>query len=310
MATFKVSSLFSVQGQVCVITGGGSGLGEAMALALAENGASKVFILGRRQASLEKVAGKANTLMPSCLIQKAKGTIIPIVCDIMSKDALTAAASKVASQTPFINVLIGNSGMTGPVTSTGAVNGPRGHPDLATYQNTLWSTSNTEMNATADLILVSSFYTFLAFVNLLGAGNKHPDSVGSKGYMQSQFISVTSVAAMSRTENVSHIYASSKAALSHLTKMIATTFAPYGIRANSIAPGLFITEMTEGLVGNNNDLSIAGSMPKEHFPATRAGAPEDIAGAALYLVSRAGGFVDGTVLVVDGGMLSQTPGSN
>ncbi|PVH70312.1 short chain dehydrogenase/reductase family [Cadophora sp. DSE1049] len=299
MATFKVSSLFSVQGQVCVITGGGSGLGEAMALALAENGASKVFILGRRQASLEKVAGKA-----------AKGTIIPIVCDIMSKDALTAAASKVASQTPFINVLIGNSGMTGPVTSTGAVNGSRGLPDLATYQNTLWSTSNTEMNATADLILVSSFYTFLAFVNLLGAGNKHPDSVGSKGYMQSQFISVTSVAAMSRTENVSHIYASSKAALSHLTKMIATTFAPYGIRANSIAPGLFITEMTEGLVGNNNDLSIAGSMPKEHFPATRAGAPEDIAGAALYLVSRAGGFVDGTVLVVDGGMLSQTPGSN
>ncbi len=59
MATFNISNLFSVQGQVCVITGGGSGLGEAMALALAENGASKVFILGRRQASLEKVATKA-----------------------------------------------------------------------------------------------------------------------------------------------------------------------------------------------------------------------------------------------------------
>ncbi len=142
----------------------------------------------------------------------------------------------------------------GPVTSTGSVNGSQGFPDLATYQNTLWSTSNSEWNATADLILVSSFYTFLAFVNLLGAGNKHPDSVGSKGYMQSQFISVTSFAAMSRAENVSHIYASSKAALSHLTKMIATTFAPYGIRANSIAPGLFVTEMTEVRVKSNHTL--------------------------------------------------------
>ena len=59
MSALSASTLFSVNGMNFVVTGGGSGLGEMMALALDANGASKVFILGRRQASLEKVAAKA-----------------------------------------------------------------------------------------------------------------------------------------------------------------------------------------------------------------------------------------------------------
>lgn len=56
MASLNIKDLFSVKGMVFVITGGGSGLGATMAHALAANGASKVFILGRRQKSLEAVA--------------------------------------------------------------------------------------------------------------------------------------------------------------------------------------------------------------------------------------------------------------
>jgi len=63
MASFDASNLFSVKGMVYVITGGGSGLGETMALALNANGASKVFILGRREASLKKVAAQAVSLI-------------------------------------------------------------------------------------------------------------------------------------------------------------------------------------------------------------------------------------------------------
>ena len=59
MSTLQVENLFNVRGMIFVITGGGSGLGEMMALALDANGASKVFVLGSRKASLEKVAGKA-----------------------------------------------------------------------------------------------------------------------------------------------------------------------------------------------------------------------------------------------------------
>jgi len=63
MASFDASRLFSIKGMVYVITGGGSGLGETMALALNANGTSKVFILGRREASLKKVAAQAVSLI-------------------------------------------------------------------------------------------------------------------------------------------------------------------------------------------------------------------------------------------------------
>ena len=59
MANISIDKLFNVRDMVFVVTGGASGLGEIMALALDANGAKKVFVLGRRVASLEKVAGKA-----------------------------------------------------------------------------------------------------------------------------------------------------------------------------------------------------------------------------------------------------------
>lgn len=59
MADLGISDLFNVNGMIFVVTGGGSGLGEWMSLALDKNGASKVFILGRRETSLANVASKA-----------------------------------------------------------------------------------------------------------------------------------------------------------------------------------------------------------------------------------------------------------
>lgn len=64
MASIEAANLFSVKGMVFVITGGGSGIGQMMAHALDVNGASKVYILGRRQASLEKVASEAVNSSP------------------------------------------------------------------------------------------------------------------------------------------------------------------------------------------------------------------------------------------------------
>ena len=96
-----------------------------------------------------------------------------------------------------------------------------------------------------DVNVLGSFHTFLAFLNLLDAGNKHADSSGSKGWMQSQFITTSSHTGTCRSEDIGYEYHASKAALIHLTMMLATGFAKYGIRANSIALGLFMTEMTE-----------------------------------------------------------------
>ena len=106
-----------------------------------------------------------------------------------------------------------------------------------------------------DINVVGLFYTFLAFPPLLERGNARQ---GSSGYMQSQFITTTSFGGLSRAENVSHTYATSKAALLHLSKMLATSFAGYGIRVNSIATGLYITEMTEVSQFDLEDLPSGG----------------------------------------------------
>lgn len=92
--------------------------------------------------------------------------------------------------------------------------------------------------------VLGSYYTFVAFMRLLEAGNTHPDSRGKKDSIKSQYISVSSLASFSRKELVSYTYGASKAALTHMTKMLATGFASMDIRANTIAPGLYITEMT------------------------------------------------------------------
>lgn len=165
-----------------------------------------------------------------------------MVCDVSSKESLQAAASIIQDQVPFVNTVIANSGILGPATTVG----PRpAETTLSALQSQLWALSDTENTAVLDTNVVGAFNTFLAFAELLDRGNKHPDSIGSHGLVPSQFISTSSCGGFTRQENISHLYSTSKAALVHLTKMISTTFAPYGIRANSIAPGLFITEMTE-----------------------------------------------------------------
>ncbi len=116
---------------------------------------------------------------------------------------------------------------------------------LSDIQKQLWETSFEESQQVLNVNALGSFFTFVAFMKLLDAGNHHADSPGKAGLVQSQFVSTTSVAALSRAESVGHAYMASKAALLHLTKVLATGFAKYGIRSNSILPGLYITEMTE-----------------------------------------------------------------
>ncbi|KAK3063138.1 hypothetical protein LTS18_002659 [Coniosporium uncinatum] len=287
MASFDASKLFSIKGMVYVITGGGSGLGETMALALNANGASKVFILGRREASLNKVAAQAEA-----------GSIIPVVCDISSKDSLQAAVSAIGEQTPFVNVVIANGGVLGTATSFLPRSDDMTVVDLA---NQLWSTPASDQQSVMNINVLGSYNTLLAFVKLLDAGNKHPNSPKANGYLQSQFITISSAAAFIGAETVSYEYDTSKAAILHLTKMLAAQFAKFDIRVNCIAPGYFATEMTE-IMHQGKDPSAPGSMPKSMIPATRSGSKEDLAGTLLYLTSRAGSFCTGTVIAVDGGM--------
>ncbi|CAI6340548.1 unnamed protein product [Periconia digitata] len=232
MSTLDAAQLFSVKGLVAVVTGAGSGLGEIMAHALDVNGASKVFILGRREAKLKEAASKAKN-----------GTLIPVACDISSKESLEAAVSAIEKQTPFINVLVANGGFLGEVTNMA----PRpAEQTVNELQTELWNKQSfDDAGKVVSTNIAGSYFTFLAFLGLLGAGNTHADSIGKSGYLQSQFISTTSFGGLNRLEPPSYVYNASKAALNHLTKTLSSEFAKHNIRANAIAPGMFVTEMTE-----------------------------------------------------------------
>ncbi|OBT55771.1 hypothetical protein VE04_03227 [Pseudogymnoascus sp. 24MN13] len=279
MSNLDAAQLFSVKGLVAVVTGASSGLGEVMAHALDVNSATKVFILGRRESKPREVASKAKN-----------GSLILLVCDVTSKESLGAAVSTIEKQTPFINLLIANSGYLGEV--SGMVPRPAEQtPFLVNFKRSS-----------------GSYFIFLAFLGLLGAGNTHSDSIGKSGLLQSQFISTTSFGGLCRAEAPSYVYNASKAALNHLTKTLSSEYTKHSIRANAIALGTFVTEMTEAYTPEG-DISVVGSLPWQAIPATRAGTEEDIAGAVLYLASRAGAFVNGCILLPDGGMLSVRPGS-
>ena len=121
--------------------------------------------------------------------------------------------------------------------------------------------------------IAGSYFTFLAFLKLLGAGNEHPDSKW-KGLVQSQFITNSSAGGLWRGEEPAYMYNASKSALINLTKNIATAFAKYRIRANTIAPGLFLTEINENDFSRDPDPKLPGSYPASWLPATRAGDDE------------------------------------
>lgn len=95
-------------------------------------------------------------------------------------------------------------------------------------------------------------------------------------------------------------YAAAKGGLKMLTRAMAVEWAKHGIQANGIAPGYFVTELNQALVANADfNKWICG-----RTPAGRWGKPEELAGPAVFLASRASDFVNGQILAIDGGLLA------
>lgn len=109
-------------------------------------------------------------------------------------------------------------------------------------------------------------------------------------------INISSVAGISAFA-MSSAYNCSKAAMIMLTKTLAAEWAPYGIRVNAICPGIFVTDMTKGLLKNKG----FQQMVKRGIPLQRSGTPDELVGAAIYLASAASSYTTGHALVVDGG---------
>ncbi|KAK5222243.1 hypothetical protein LTR72_006500 [Exophiala xenobiotica] len=232
----EAGNLFRVDGLVAVITGGGSGLGRMMARALAVNGASKVFVIGRREGPLKETASDG-----------PENTIIPIVGDVTSKESLQACVDQVKQYVDSVDALIANSGTSGP--SVPVMDSKQQPVPLLQLAKNMWEPTPEAVTETYAVNITGVHFTIAAFLPLLHEANlKRPQPPNRENFKpRPQIITTGSIGAVKRNPLGNLSYGPSKAGLHHLTKSLATTLVPHDIRANVIAPGFYYSEMTHDM---------------------------------------------------------------
>jgi len=271
--SFSLPELFSVQGLSVLVTGGGSGLGLHIAKAFATNGA-RVLITGRRQEKLDEAVSE---IEPLC--NANGGTIHAISADLT--DHLSFPKIIVAlGDSPSLDVLINCAGIVKP-------DQPSNHRmPILELQAAMMSSEHATWSSTFLTNVEAPYFLSVSLIHLLAASQ-----VGGR------IINISSIGARMSDPMVHQpAYQVSKAALDHLTRLLASKFREYQVRVNAIAPGYFASAMNDP---NNPNSTI--SRAKELVPLKRGGEGADIAGTAIWLASPAGAYVDGQVIVLDGG---------
>jgi len=196
------------------------------------------------------------------------GHATAIQADLSTEAECVRLAAAIGEREPALHVLVNNAGATW------------GAP-FDEYPAAAW-------DKVIDLNLKSPFFLTRAFLPLLEAAGTHDDPA--------RVINVGSIDGLRVPPMPTYAYSASKAGLHHLTKVLARELGPRHIAVNALAPGPFESKMTAALLRSLGD-AIADAAPLR-----RIGRPDDIAGAAVFLSSRAGAYVTGAVLPVDGGI--------
>jgi NAD(P)-dependent dehydrogenase (short-subunit alcohol dehydrogenase family) len=198
---------------------------------------------------------------------------IPLPMDISTVDGCRALAALIAEREPSLDILVNNAGL-----AWGA--------DFADFPEHGW-------DRVLDLNVKSPFFLIQALHPLLRAAGSEE--------RPARVINIGSVDGMQLNPWETYSYHASKAAIHQLTRRLAARLIKDRINVTGIAPGAFASEM-------NRAARDHGDAVANVIPAGRIGKPEDIAAAAIYLASRAGDYVVGEMLTVDGGLVNATFG--
>ena len=256
----KISELFDVSGKVAIVTGGSRGIGEMIAAGFLANGV-KVYITARKEAALIE---KANELRAKYACE-----CIPVPCDLSTMEGMTNFVNFIESAEEHIDFLINNAGASW------------GEP-YAEYSEKGW-------DKVMDLNVKSIFYLTQKLTPIL----KTKASIDNP----SRVINIGSIDGLNVPSMETYSYGASKAAVHHLTRVLAAKLVKENILVNAIAPGPYPSAMLGSAV--NHDYSeIAKRNPRK-----RVGTPEDIAGLAIFLCSRAGAYTVGETITSDGGIV-------
>lgn len=275
-----MDQVFNVKDKVALVTGGGSGIGLMITQTLAVNGA-KVYIVGRTEEKLETVVEVHGKDIP--------GQIIPIVGDVATKDGVQKLVKEIESREKCLCILVNNAGIAPGKTDTSVESAEE------LKKNLLEPTSEKEWLDVYQTNVVGPFLMSTAFLPLLQKSTET-----HKGY-SGTIVNISSISGHIRISQNHFSYNASKGATIHLNKMLASEIAKNGIkvRVNSIAPGVFPSEMTTSESRDDNQKSEMPKEAKEGLPAQRPGNDRDMAAAILFVVGCQ--YLNGQTVTVDGG---------
>ncbi len=234
-------------------------------------GIGKMFVEGLLQSGCSKVYISARKVdqMEETIAEFGADKVIGIPADLSQMDGIQTLVDEISAKEDKLDILINNAGAAW------------GQP-YTEFTEAGW-------DRTMDLNVKTPFFLTQKLHDLLVAAGKgdHPAKV----------IHVSSIDGQRINPWETYPYQASKAAVIQLTRRMAARLIQDNIIVTSIAPGAFASEM-------NKAAKLAPDASAKHIPAKRIGGPEDMAAAAIYLCSRAGDYVVGETLTVDGGVVN------
>ena len=261
----KINNLFSVEGKIALVTGGSRGIGEMIAAGYLANGA-KVYISSRKAEACDATAQR--------LMSEYGGECISIPSDLSGLPGIDHLVAEISKNEDKLDILVNNAGV-----SWGA--------PLAEFPEIGW-------DKVMDTNVKGVFFLTQQCLPLLEAAGT-PEN-------PSRVINIGSIDGIQAPAFETYSYGPSKAAVHAMTRQLGAKLAPRNIIVNAIAPRPFPTWMLSTGVGTGGDVEgtdwdAVGKLT----PVGRVGSPEDIAGLAIFLSSRAGAFTVGEVITCDGG---------
>ena len=252
-----MNDLFSIEGKVALVTGGSRGIGLMIARGFVEAGA-KTYISSRKADVCDAAAAELSR----------SGTCISLPADVGTEAGAKGLADALAEREPQLNILVNNAGATW------------GAP-LAEYPDDAF---DKVMN-----LNVKGIFHLTRFLTpmLANAGTAEDPS---------RVINIGSIDGLQVPTMETYAYSASKAAVHHMTRVMAHQLARQHIIVNAIAPGPFESKMMAETIRN------FGENMRATNPLGRIGEPSDMAGTAIFLSSKASAYITGVVIPVDGGI--------
>ena len=263
-----MKNLFSIEGKVALVTGGSRGIGEMIAAGFLANGA-KVYISSRKADACNATAER--------LMAEYGGECVAVPGDLSDLAGIEGVAKELSARESRLDILVNNAGATW------------GAP-LDEFPEKGW-------DKVMDTNVKGVFFLTQKLLPLVKAAANAEDPA--------RVINVGSIDGIKTPIFDNFSYGPSKAAVHHLTRVLAAHLVKENIIVNGIAPGPFPTWMLSAGVGFGGETEgVDWGQVGDTNPRGRVGTPEDIAGLAIFLSSRASAFTVGEIITCDGGSVA------